>query len=106
MEQTYLPDVILQKIDAYVSDLFFQDHAKKFNRTLISIVNIHKMYIRSRVSFIKTKKWKIRCNNGIYRILRYSENSATHWVHVYGEVIDGRIPNSIGSEWYTVLGCF
>ena len=106
MEQAHLPDDILQKISDYVSDLFFQDHATKFRRTLTSIVNIHDMYLRSRVSFIKTKRWKIRYNNGIYDILRYSENVATHWVHFYGEIIDGRIPKSIGSEWYTMLKSF
>jgi len=107
MEQSFLPDVILQKINDYVSDLFFQDHAKKFNRTLKSIVNIHSMYIRSRISSVKTRKWKIRYNNGIYNILRYnSEKTATHWLHVYGEVIDGRIPKNEYSEWYTVLNSF
>ena len=101
-----LPNEILDKIHGYVSDLFFQDHAKKFKRTLTSILRIHDLYIRCRISFLKTRRWKIQCHNGVYDILRYSGDRPTHWVHVYKEVIDGTIPMSIGSEWYTLLTSF
>ena len=104
MLSTILPCVISEKIHGYVMDLFFQDHVKKFKRSLESIKRIHYYYIRCSFS----KQWKIEHNNGVYSILRYSvgydgKGIPTHWVHVYDDIIDGRREMEIGSEWYSML---
>jgi len=101
-----IPDVILEKINDYVTDLFFQDHTIKFKTTLKSIVKIHGLYIRNRISYRMYSRWKIRHNDGIYRILRYSGDVATHWINIHDDIIDGRRPMNIGSEWYTLLKSF
>ena len=91
LHEIKLPEIISEKIGGYVTDLFFQDHVKKSKRVLESIRRIHSIYIRRAFA----KKWKITHSNGVYRILRYSRDysgsfTATHWVNVHDDIIDGR----------------
>ena len=103
-----LPDIVLEKIQDYVIDLFRKDHVKKFKITLTSLRRIYYLYIENRWDFSETnRKWKIRHANGVYRILRYSGNGiASHWLNISVDIIDGIRPTEFGSEWYTMLGVF
>lgn len=104
-----IPDVIIEKIEDYVVDLFRKDHVKKFESTLNSLKRIN-AYIRTCWAEGKCR-WKIRYTNGTYRILRYlKKDVATHWVNVPREFIekDDRLGSmgKVGFEWDTLLGVF
>ena len=101
-----IPEVVLQKIENYVIDLFRKDHVEKFNTTLISLQRIHCLYIRNRWDYNEGLpfQWKIRCSNGIYRILRYfGKDIPTHWLNIHCDIIEGTRPIGFGDETYTLV---